>query len=40
MLGADYFVAPWEMRRFAQKKGAKEEEKKEASKIPADAVGK
>jgi len=31
-LGVDYFVAPWEMRRFAQKK--------EASKIPADAVGK
>ena len=39
-LGADYFVAPWEMRRFAQKKAAKGEAKKEASKIPADAVGK
>jgi len=30
-LGADYFIAPWEKRRF--------EEKKAASKTPADTVG-
>jgi hypothetical protein len=39
-LGAEYFIAPWEKRRFAQKKAAKAEAKKEASKTPADAVGK
>jgi len=39
-LGTDYFVAPWEKRRFAQKKAARVEAKKEASKTPADTVGK
>jgi hypothetical protein len=33
-LGADYFIAPWEKKRFAQKKAVK------GASAPADAVGK
>jgi hypothetical protein len=32
-LGADYFIAPWERKRFSQKKAAK------AASTPADAAG-
>jgi hypothetical protein len=39
-LGGDYFIAPWERKRALKNSAEKGEAKKEASKTPADAVGK